>query len=89
MKKHYRYDGEASGFIPGVGSVEPGTVIEATSDSHEEAIKASGHFKLDRPHKEDKPAASPAPKAAPKPEPKPDKPKTEPKAEDTGEGGKA
>ncbi|GAA4002677.1 hypothetical protein GCM10022631_11730 [Deinococcus rubellus] len=73
MKKHYRYDGEATGFLPGIGSVEPGTVIEATSDSHEAAIKASGHFKLDRPHKEE--AAL-------------DKPKAEPKAEDSGKGGK-
>ncbi|WP_161884053.1 hypothetical protein [Deinococcus alpinitundrae] len=74
MKK-YQYTGETSGFIPGVGSVEPGTVIEATSEGHEGAIKASGHFKLDRaaPHKD---------------EPASDKPKTEPKAEDSGKGGK-
>jgi len=73
MKK-YQYTGEATGFLPGIGSVEPGSVIEASSEGHEEAIRASGHFKLDRaPHKED---------------PEPDKPKTEPKAEDNGKGGK-
>ncbi|AWN22212.1 hypothetical protein DKM44_02315 [Deinococcus irradiatisoli] len=78
MKK-YAYTGEATGFIPGVGSVEPGTVIEATDASHEEAIKASGHFKLDRGnHKE---ADAPETKAA-------STPTTEPKAEDNGKGGK-
>ncbi|WP_161883849.1 hypothetical protein [Deinococcus alpinitundrae] len=93
MKK-YQYTGEATGFLPGIGSVKPGSVIEATSEGHEEAIKASGHFKLDRPHREEKPQGKPAPKATPKPEakapkadPKPE-PSVEPKADDTGEGGK-
>lgn len=74
--KRYAYTGETAGAVPNVGFVEPGAVIEAMSEQHEEAIKASGHFKLERAvHKEES--------AEPKTEPK-----AEPKKADDGKGGK-
>jgi len=46
MKK-YQYTGEATGFIPGIGNVEPGAVIEARNDEHETLLKGHELFKLD------------------------------------------
>ncbi|WP_034340132.1 hypothetical protein [Deinococcus misasensis] len=42
--KNYKFKGDTTGSIPGVGYVEPGFVIKPVNETHQQAIEADGRF---------------------------------------------